>query len=181
MTLAGQLSLGPSHRWDDLRAPATAIPLQGQSGDPDADTDGTLLFDDSTAEQVSIIWQMPHAWIHGSGVRLHVHWAKSTDAAGDVEWEMRYRTVANGAVASAWSEWAAADARSHTLASDQAVVIDAWSEIAMTGLIGSCMLGVQIRRNPAATDDTYAADARLWEADIHYMVGNLGSEEEYPT
>ena len=181
MTIAGRLAKGPAARWDDLRAPATAIPLQGQSGDPDADTDGTLLFDDTTAEQISIIWQMPHSWIYGSGVRLHVHWSKSTDAAGDVEWEMRYRTVANGAIASSWSSWAAATVRSHTLGADQTVLIDAWPEIDMAGLVGSAMLGVQIRRNPDAADDTYSADARLWEADIHYQINDLGSDEEFPS
>ena len=182
MTLAASLyAVLQSEAWDDLRTPATAIPLQGQSGDPDAATDGTLLFDASTAEQVSLIYQMPHAWVHGSAVRLHVHWSKSTDAAGDVEWEERHRIIKNNAVPGAWTEWAAATARSQTIASDQAVLIDTWGEITMTDCVGSSMLHVQIRRNPDATDDNYAADAVLFDADLHYRVYGLGSEQEYPT
>ena len=100
MTLAAGLwSTIQGQAWDDLRTPATAIPIRGQSGDPDADVDGTLLFDASTAEQVALLFQLPHAWEHGTGVRFHIHWAKTTDAAGDVEWEYRYRRWANGAVA----------------------------------------------------------------------------------
>jgi hypothetical protein len=182
MTLAASLWAAiQGEAWEDLRTPATAIPLQGQSGDPDADSDGTLLFDATTAEQVSLIFQMPHGWVDGSGVRLHVHWSKSTDAAGGVVWEERHRTIANNAIPGAWSEFAAATTRSQAVASNQAVIIDGWAEIAMTGLKGSDMLHVQIRRNPAATADTYAADVRLFDADLHYRAYGLGSEQEYPT
>ena len=182
MTLAGDLyETMQSQSWDDLRTPATAIPLQGQSGDPDADTDGTLLFDDSSAEQVALLFQMPHAWVYGSGVRFHVHWSKSTDAAGDVVWEEKHRVIKNNAVPGAWTEFAAATSRSQTIASNQAVLIDGFTEIDMTGCVGSSMLHVILRRNPGATADTYAADARLFDADLHYRVHGLGSEQEYPT
>lgn len=182
MSIAGSLyEVLQTESWEDLRTPATAIPLQGNSGDPDVDTDGTLLFDATTAEQVALIFQMPHAWKHGTGVRVHVHWSKSTDAVGDVEWEMNYRTIANGSVPGAWSGWAAATARSQTIAADQAVIIDAFTEVDMSGLIGSDMLHVLIRRNPDATDDTYAADAVLFDVDCHYRVFGLGSENEYPS
>ena len=103
------------------------------------------------------------------------------DAAGDVEWEMRSRVFNNHDVPPAWSSWAAATSRSQTIASDQTVIIDAWPATDMAGMIGSCMVSFQLRRNPDATDDTYAADARLWEADIHYQAYGLGSQEEYPT
>ena len=45
----------------------------------------------------------------------------------------------------------------------------------------------QLRRNASATGaptgvtDTYAADARLWDVDMHYRICGLGSEQEYPT
>jgi hypothetical protein len=166
-------------RWDDLRAPATAIPLQGQQGDPDRDTDGSLLFDASAVEQIAVIWQLPHSWA-GTGLRPHVHWAKTSDASGNVIWEMRYRVWDNGDVAPAWSEWAAATGRSEILPADQRTMLDSWPEIAMTGLRASCFLSVQIRRNASAANDTYAADARLWEADAHYQVQGFGSIPEYP-
>ena len=51
----------------------------------------------------------------------------------------------------------------------------------MTGMRGSCMISVQLRRNGATGADTYAADARLYEADLHYRVYGLGSETEVPT
>ena len=39
---------------------------------------------------------------------------------------------------------------------------------------------VRLLRNPAAAGDTYAADARLFEFDIHYRKNKLGSAVELP-
>jgi hypothetical protein len=182
MTLAASLyEVFQTESWDDLRTPATAIPIRGQAGDPDVEAEGTLLFDAGDAEQIALIFQMPHAWVHGSGVRLHVHWAKTTDAAGGVTWEEKHRIIRNGQVPGAWTDWAAATTRNQTIGADQKVLIDGWASITMTGCIGSDMLQTLIRRNPAATADTYAADVRMYEADIHYRVRGLGSEQEYPT
>ena len=51
---------------------------------------------------------------------------------------------------------------------------------------GSCMISVQLRRNANCTGlatgcDTYAADVRLWETDVHYRVIGLGSTTEVPS
>ena len=169
----------PAPAWDDLRAPATAIPLQGQQGDPDRDTDGTLLFSSSAVEQIAVLFQIPHSWI-GTGVRFHAHWDKSTDAGGDVVWEERHRIVNVNSIPGAWSDWAEASGRSQTIGADQTVLVDGFTEYDMTGKKVSCMVSVQLRRNVDAAGDTYAADARLWEADIHYQRFGLGSEQEYP-
>jgi len=78
MTLAADLyNALQGQSWDDLRAPASVIPIRGQSGDPDVDTDGSLLFDAATGEQIAVIWQMPHAW-NSTPIRPHVHWSKTT-------------------------------------------------------------------------------------------------------
>jgi hypothetical protein len=180
-TLAGELYTAiQGDAWDDLVMPVTAIPLQGQSGDPDIDTEGIFLFDDTTAEQVSILYQMPHSWNH-TGVRFHCHWSKSTDAAGDVTWEMRHRIFNNGDVPGAWGSWVAATIRSVAVDATQKVIIDGWAEIDMSAIRLSGWVHLQLRRNPGAAADTYAADARLYGADVHFRRFGLGSAEEYPT
>ena len=84
MSLAGDLyNVFQGEAWDDLRAPATTIPLRGQAGDPDDDVDGSLLFDAATGEQIAIIYQMPHAWDR-KNVRFHCHWAKTSNVTGHV-------------------------------------------------------------------------------------------------
>ena len=182
MTLAAGLwSAIQGEAWDDLLTPATAVPIRGQSGDPGVEAEGTLVFDSTSAEQISLVFQMPHAWVHGSGVRFHVHWGKTSDASGDVQWEEKHRIVRNGAVPGAWTDWAAATTRSQAIASTQHTIIDGWAEITMTGCIGSDLLQVLMRRNPAASKDNYGADARLFYADLHVRRYGLGSEQEYPS
>ena len=185
MTLAADLyNALQGQAWDDLRAPATVIPIRGQAGDPDVDLDGTLLFDAATGEQIAVLWQMPHAW-NATPIRPHVHWSKTTSGTGDVVWEYRYRRANNGAaLATGWSSWIAATGRNVTATGNDAenvIVVDAFPELAMTGYRGSCIIATQVRRNGAATGDGYAADARLLEFDIHYQRHGLGSEQEYPT
>jgi hypothetical protein len=176
---AGLWGVLQGEAWDDLRAPASAIPIRGQTGDPDTDADGSLLFDAGTVEQIAIIYQMPHSW-DSTGIRPHIHWQKTSDAAGDVVWQMRYRVWNNNDIVPDFGAWTTATIRSQTIAADQTTLIDGWAEIDMAGKRGSCLVNMQIRRKADDAADTYAADCKFWEADIHYRRFGLGSEKEYP-
>ena len=130
--------------WDDLRFPAVAINPPGAASDPDVDpTDGTLLFAAGSTEVVFFAVQLPHCWKMGSAISPHVHWVKTTSAAGTVKWTLSYRWADLGETLSAWSD---ADA----------------AKIARVG-----------------GDDTYGADAKLLEFDIHYQIDSRGSDTEY--
>lgn len=188
MTLvAGLWEAVQGEAWDDIRTPATAIPIRGQSGDPDSDVDGTLLFDKDSVEQVALLYQMPHAWKQGSTVRFHCHWSKTSNASGTVLWQERHRIWDNGSVAPAWSSWTGPTGISLATGADQKTRITSFAEWSMTGMKGSCMVSVQLRRNASATGaatgvtDSYAADVRLWDVDLHARMFGLGSEQEYPS
>lgn len=182
------LSKGKRYVWRDLQGPASAVNLTGPTNPPDADEDGGLLFDDVAVEQIGQVFQIQHDWAgnvdaDGDGVELryHVHWSKTTDAVGDVEWEMRYRVFSAGVVPPAWSSWTAADSRSSTVDATQKQLIDGFPAIDISGQSVSAIISIQMRRNTAATDDTYGDDAKLWSADCHYLVDGLkmGSDLEY--
>lgn len=187
-TLRVRLSTPPPPRysWKDLLGPVTGINPLGAASDPDIDpADGALLFDDTTEEVIAAIYQVNHDWAGGvlpEGLegRLHVHWSKTSNAAGDVEWEYCYRVFSAGDVPPAWSSWAAADTRSEAVDATQKQIIDGFPAIDLSGQEVSCIISVQVRRNPAAGDDTYGADAKLWSMDIHYLcTGGDGSDLEY--
>lgn len=161
----------PSARWDDLRAPATGINLPGALASPSAGLDGSLLFSNVTENNIAVLMQLPHSWKEGSEVRPHVHWSKTTDGAGDVVWEIRYRVIPIHGLPPAWTAWTAATSRSQDPGSTQKHVLDAFPAIDLTGAALSAMLSFQIRRNPAAV--------ALWEFDLHYLVDSLGSRQEY--
>ena len=52
-----------------------------------------------------------------------------------------------------------------------------FADIDMTGKTISCMVCLYLIRT--ATSDTYGADAKLLEIDLHYQLDSNGSTEEY--
>lgn len=171
--------LGP--RWDDLRFPVTAVNPPGQVSDPTVDvTSGLLVFAHNATNLIFIIAQMPHSWRQGSEIKPHVHWHKSTSAAGTVAWRLRYRIQDIGQVSTDWID--------HGYAFTPAVsdgdtalqhAITAWDAIDLSGSTLSCIINFELTRVPANADDTYGAGARLAEFDLHYMIDSRGSRQEY--
>lgn len=165
--------------WEDLRVPATGISVGGFISAPTKQTNtGFLLFNDAALNAVGILIQMPHAWKVGSAIRPHVHWAKTTDAPGDVTWTMNYSWWGLGEVQPAGS--AAADAVPiNDPLSTQKQVISNFPEIDGTGKDISYLIFVNLLRNGVDASDTYAGPAVLYEFDIHYQIDSFGSNEEF--
>lgn len=169
--------------WTDLKAPATAINPPGAASDPDVEaTTGLLLFDSGGTELIYTALQMPHEWVEGSFIVPHVHWTKTSSAAGNVVWQLRYRYANAGEVFTGWS---AALQQSSVVAgtpdnnTDWEHLISSFGSVEIpTGLI-SMMLIVEIARIGGDAADTYAADARLLEFDIHYQLNAPGSVEQF--
>ena len=171
--------------WDDLRFPAQAINPAGQASAPDVDTanTGLLLFDDITTEVVAGLAQMPHAWREGSNIVPHVHWAKTTSAAGNVLWQLDYEVVANGDVAALNypDQLQTSSVVDGTPDDDTAnrMLISSFGEIDMTGHEASVLIFWKLSRIGGDAADTYGADALLAELDFHYVIDSLGSDEQF--
>lgn len=168
--------------WEDLRFPAQGINPPGAVSDPDVEsTTGFLLFDPSGTEVIAGVAQMPHSWKEGTSIYPHVHWCKTTSAAGNVLWQLDYEVVNNGSVATMayGSQLQAPAAASSTPDSNTAnkVLISGFGEAAMTGMTVSCLIIWKLSR--IGGSDTYGADARLFELDFHYEIDSFGSNTEY--
>lgn len=166
-------------RWEDLRFPATGISIGGFTSAPASQTDtGLLLFDAAGIETVGILAQLPHAWKEGSDLKPHIHWAKTSDAAGDVVWTYRYKWIDYDGVASAWSSlFLGTD--TNTVDSTQKHIITSFDAMDAADHNISALLLIQLARLGTDAGDTYAADALLYEFDIHYQVDGKGSYQEY--
>ncbi len=166
-------------QWDDLRFPATAINPPGQVNDPDWDnTKGGWLFAASSTEQLWLIAQLPHAWKEGSILKPHVHWEKSTSAAGNVFWELTYSW---SSINTARTGETIIDQDTPVVASDILDVqqLSAFPDIDATGKKISDMLVMKLARVGGNAADTYGADARLLEFDIHVQIDSRGSIGEF--
>ena len=122
---------------------------------------------------------MPHTWKEGSVISPHIHWQKTTSADGDVLWQLDYEVVANGSVAA--MDYGSQLQQSSTVAgtpdNDTAneVLISSFGEIDMTGEEISVLIFWKLSRIGGDAADTYAANARLLEFDIHYQKDSAGS------
>lgn len=169
--------------WDDLKSPATAINPPGQASDSDWDTTiAGWLFAASGTEILAIIEQFPHAWKEGSTFRPHVHWQKTTSASGDVMWELKYRWAPIGEVMDgSWTTLTESDPVAGTTDNDteDEHLITSFGDVTASGKGISDMLIMHLSRLGSDAADTYGADARLLEFDIHYQRDDPGSIQEY--
>ena len=171
-------------RWDDLRFPVQAINPPGQASDPDVEAStGALLFAAGGTELVYGIAQMPHAWREATAIVPHIHWQKTTSAAGNVLWQFDYEVFNNGDVAAMNfpNQLQVTEPVGGTPDNDTAneALISSFGEVSMTGKNISCLIHWKLSRIGGDAADTYGADARLLEVDFHYSIDSLGSAEQF--
>jgi len=171
-------------RWDDLRFPSQGINPPGAVTDPDLEsTTGLWLFAAAGTETLAGIAQMPHAWKQGTDISPHVHWQKTTSASGNVYWQLDYEIVNNGDTATMayGTTLSTTSAVAGTPDTDTAnkVLISSFGTIDMSAYDISCLVVWKLSRIGGDAADTYGADARLLEFDIHYQSDSLGSVALY--
>lgn len=167
--------------WDDMRFPATAINPPGLASDPGFDTTyGAWLFSGTATELLYLAMQIPHDWVVGSPLKPHVHWEKTTSASGNVYWRMEYYWHKIGEVVSGITTLNTQTVASGTPDTDTADkhLITPFSEITTEGIGISDVMTIILSRIGGDALDTYNADARMLEFDIHYQKDH-GSELEF--
>jgi len=169
--------------WDDLRFPAAAVNPPGQASDPDREsTTGAWLFAQTGTETLFYWVQLPHGYAEYTEIIPHVHWMKTTSASGDVVWEFGYRKARIGEVMdAAYTTTTASSTVTGTPDNDTADehLITSFGEIGLTDLEISDMLLIRLSRLGSDGSDTYGADARLVEFDIHYRIDQAGSAAQF--
>lgn len=162
--------------WDDLRAPASGLNPTGPTSPATVDTtDGSLVF--TTGNAIVAWFQMPHNWKQGSILKPHIHWAKTTSAAGIVNWKIKYKMANIGDVFSSFTTLASGI---NTISDSNTAYKHALTEFADINAYGktlSSMLCLYLER--VTSGDTYGADVNLYEIDVHYQVDGFGSDREY--
>ena len=161
---------------EDLRFPVSGINPPGAASDPARDTtDGRLAFSATVDNVIAIQAQMPHAWAEGTAITPHLHWSPTNTNTGNVKWRLEYKiSDVDGTFPGSWTTVDILDAGDGVADQHQ---LASFGEIAMSDNHISCMLLIKISRLATDIQDTYNADAKLNEFDIHYLANSLGSNE----
>ncbi len=164
--------------WEDLRFPAQGINPLGQASDPDLDlADGCLLFDSAATETITGQAQISHRWKEGTSIYPHIHWSPTSTNTGNVYWRLEYM------VASVNSVFSGSFTTLNVLAAGVGVTnthqVIGFGAIPMTDNLISSIIKWKVSRIGGDGTDTYTADAKFLEFDIHFEVNSPGSREEY--
>lgn len=171
------------NRWDDLNVGASAVRAPGIADPGFSTAYAAWLFDgNATTETLLFNFQLPHAWLEGSSISPHVHWAKSTSAAGNVRWVLDYKWASLGSVIdSSWTQLTVAAPVADTADTNTAFkqLLSSFGSIDATGRKISDVFICKLSRVPTHADDTYGADALMLFFDIHVKIDSLGSTYLY--
>lgn len=160
--------------WEDANMGAVSLGAGASAPDLIAINGGTVFaraFDGaSTTEQLFGVIEIPHAAMLNDSVYFHVHWAPITSVAGKVKWQLTYMMRGPG----------------DNIGSETTISISDTTDsagyrqrLATFPGINHSKLGNQLEfrlfRNPTDGADTYADDAVLFSAGIHYKLDMVGS------
>lgn len=162
--------------WDDLRFPSTAINPPGLVSDPTFDTtDIGWLFAPDATNILFFVAQVPHKYKEGTSLHCHVHWEPTNTNTGNVLWRLSYRWRNDRETAGAFTDVSVLATANGTASKVQ---FDDFPEISKTNALVSSILDLKVERIGGDLSDTYNANARLKEFDIHFEIDTIGSREE---
>jgi len=164
--------------WDNLCFPSNSISIGGLSSPPGVEPNtGLLLFDSVAAETIGILALMPRSKKIQTGLRPNVHWKKTTNGAGGIAWQMRYRWFNIGEL---WGAWSSIMTITDDPGTTQIYAVSSFDEIPPPDnetVLSLCL--IQFGRGPTDPGDTYGADALLYGFDLNYQKSRIGTETEF--
>lgn len=169
--------------WRD-EYPAVIVPASGSAApDSVAHTIGGIArqlysFDGvNTEERLSGSFEIPHDYMIGQPIEVHIHWRPSTTGTGVVKWFFDWELSKVHQAPSAQTTLTITS--EITSASQYVHFITTFGNLpALDYGIGD-KIGFNIRRTPSDAADTYGADALLEQVALHIPVDTLGSRQIY--
>ena len=176
--------VGEHWPWDDFTFPVTAINPPGGAADPTLDAaDGLYSFSATATNTLAIVIQTPYAMPDAAELRFHVHWMKTTSAAGAVLWRLEYQLpdpvtrVYPGSYTALDAATVAANTADDATANQE--LITPFAAIDMRGARISTNVRILLSRIGGDGADTYGAACKLISVDAHLQRDALGSNLEY--
>ena len=165
--------------WDDIiLSPYT---IQGGTARPDKITlvgniDAYGFNGNSTTEEMSASFEMPHDYKEGTDLRPHIHWCPSDTDSGSVKWQLEITTAGVGVSFPSTTTVTAVDASGEVDRAHQVVEFDV---IDGTNIGIGNITGFRLFRNPTDGADTYESDAIFLSLGFHYEIDGDGSRQVF--
>lgn len=135
----------------------------------------TYAFDgNAITEELEGCMEVPHSYKEGTDLVFHVHWMPTTNAAGNVKWQLEYEWENFGGTFGGSTTISVVDAAGGTAWVEQRVNIGTISGSGKT--IGSQFV-FRLFRDPTDGSDTYGDDAAILTVGFHYERNTLGSRQ----
>ena len=173
--------------WRDEMIALSGINPVGPETAPTADPNGEgFLFAGVSTDNVAVLgMQINHDCAQGLAVPIvpHLHWRKTTAAAGNVGWKLEYKYAAPGGDFGEWAQLGAVQYTpvSATVDNDTATrhLITSFGDLLMPVSLSTKIYFKLTRVASDTVGDTYGADALAMSFDYHYPADSPGSYEEY--
>lgn len=138
----------------------------------------------ATEDQVWVNFHIPHDYVPGTPIYIHVHWSPTDASAGDVRWGCEY-TVAKGYSQQAFGAPTTVyltQAASGTALMHQIVETPIGDAISGANLEVDALVLMRFFRNSTSPADTYNAPAFAHEVDLHYQstLNKTTKNKNYP-
>lgn len=173
--------------WRDEMIDLAGINPVGPATAPTADPNGEgFLFAGGSTDTVAVLGrQINHDCVQGLAVVIvpHIHWRKTTAAAGNVVWRCEYKIAAPGGDFGEYVQIGTDQILpiSATVDNDTAIrhLLTSFGELTIPVSLSSKIYFKLTRVASDTVNDTYGADALAMSFDYHYPADSPGSYEEY--
>jgi hypothetical protein len=123
------------------------------------------------SDEIWVTFHIPHDYVPGTVIYIHMHWAPTTTNTGVVRWGIEY-SVAKGysqGVFPATTTTFLEQAGSGTVLQHQIIETTLGNAIPSTNLEPDSLILVRAYRDGSHVNDTYTAGAFGFEVDLHYQ------------
>jgi len=169
--------------WDDLRFPAQRVGVGAQAPTWDTTNLGYVFNDapPSGNQEIQVIAQLPHTWLEGSMVEVHIHWClleDNGDTDETVKWDLLWRWYNVGSTSN--GSWTTSQNSIDVSAQSQWIsLLSEVGSLAGAGFQISSLLELRLQRDTDDAADDHPHDVLLKEIDLHYQKDQPGSLHEY--
>lgn len=185
----GRLTMhGDARPWNDLRVPGLDVRTTGSNAPSltqwktdGSGSNGIYLYEFvyNLEKEVFFTVQLPHSYDQATDIKPHVHYLGDTsENSVTVRWKFEYTWANVNGTFAANTTLSTVDETGDFTADKH--IVTGLGTLTGTGKKESSILVCRLSRDGADAADTYSGSVLLLSIDFHFLVGKLGTDDEFP-